>query len=429
MDESKTPELTVDCEFRDLIRPLLKDEYRHLEAALLADGCREPITVWKGIIVDGHNRYEICRRLGIPFEVRERHFDNREEAIIWICANQLGRRNISDETRRYLIGKRYEAEKVIAGRRNYSGWNQYRKREQSGDLPYEVIEPDAQQERIRTSQRIGEEYHLAHGTVEKYGAYSKAVDQIAKKDPSMLPRILSGRYKISHENVLALSRMSQQEVKRFGRQMKAMRQSSTVVPYGVSRSQLGQITPKPQITLQPGIKNMPDFDPDAAIAGLTLTIPSWTSSINRALNSSNMNTVSIKARTNLQQALMNLQATIAVFAKAADGDVHIQANVAVHHAEGHGAGRSILVADNLLRIEEVDARVAPGLTAEGKPIEGGFQNGFHLVAIERAAEEAGFVALFKDILARLGAEIDDFFPDPRSSCTGRRPRRQHCRPK
>ena len=287
MDDSKTPELTVDCEFRDLIRPLLKDEYRHLEAALLADGCREPITVWKGIIVDGHNRYEICRRLGIPFEVRERHFDNREEAIIWICANQLGRRNISDETRRYLIGKRYEA-----------------------DLPYEVIEPDAQQERIRTSQRIGEEYHLAHGTVEKYGAYSKAVDQIAKKDPSMLPRILSGRYKISHENVLALSRMSQQEVKRFGRQMKAMRQSSTVVPYGVSRSQLGQITPKPQITLQPGIKNMPDFDPDAAIAGLTLTIPSWTSSINRALNSSNMNTVSIKARTNLQQALMNLQATI-----------------------------------------------------------------------------------------------------------------------
>ena len=97
MDDSKTPELTVDCEFRDLIRPLLKDEYRHLEAALLAEGCREPITVWKGIIVDGHNRYELCRRLGIPFEVRERHFDNREEAIIWICANQQGRRNISEQ--------------------------------------------------------------------------------------------------------------------------------------------------------------------------------------------------------------------------------------------------------------------------------------------------------------------------------------------
>lgn len=127
MDKPKTPQLTIDREFRDLIRPLMKDEYRYLESTLISEGCQEPITVWKGIIVDGHNRYEICTRLGIPFDTRERHFDNREEAIIWICARQLGRRNISDETRRYLIGKRYEAEKVIAAKRNYNGWNQYRK--------------------------------------------------------------------------------------------------------------------------------------------------------------------------------------------------------------------------------------------------------------------------------------------------------------
>lgn len=310
MDEHNPTELIIDREFRDLIRPLMKDEYRHLEENLLADGCREPLTVWKGIIVDGHNRYEICSRLGIPFEVRERHFDNREEAIIWICANQLGRRNISDETRRYLIGKRYEAEKVIAGRRNYSGWNQYRKREESGDLPYEVIDPEAQPEKIRTSQRIGEEYHLAHGTVEKYGTYSKALDAIAKKDPAMLPRILSGRYKISHDNVLALSRMSAHEVKKFGKQMKTTKRSSPVVPYVVGRSHLGQITPEPHIPIQTGIKNMPDFDPDAEITGLTLTIPSWTSSINRTRNHTDLNTISLKARMNLQHALFNLQATI-----------------------------------------------------------------------------------------------------------------------
>ena len=55
-------------------------------------------------------------------------------------------------------------------------------------MPYEVIDPDAQQEKIRTSQRIGEEYNLAHGTVEKYGTYSKAIDAIAKmciRDRSM----------------------------------------------------------------------------------------------------------------------------------------------------------------------------------------------------------------------------------------------------
>ena len=310
MDKPKTPQLTIDREFRDLIRPLMTDEYRYLESTLLSEGCMEPITVWKGIIVDGHNRYEICTRLGIPFDTRERHFDNREEAIIWICSRQLGRRNISDETRRYLIGKRYEAEKVIAAKRNYNGWNQYRKREHSGDLPYEVIDPDAQQEKIRTSQRIGEEYHLAHGTVEKYGTYSKAIDAIAKKDPTMLPRILSGRYKISHDNVLALSRMSPQEVKKFGRQMKAMKKCSVYVPYGVARSQLGQVVPEPPVQVKPEIKNMPDYDPDAEVTGLTLTIPSWATSISRTRSNTDLSSISIKARMNLEHALFNLQATI-----------------------------------------------------------------------------------------------------------------------
>ena len=316
MDDSKNSDLTVDSEFRDLIRPLLKDEYRRLEENLLADGCREPIIIWKGVIVDGHNRYEICTRLGIPFRTQERHFDNREEVISWICANQLGRRNISDETRRYLIGKRYEAEKIIAGRRNYSGWNQYRKREQSEDLPYEVISPDEQQEKIRTSQRIGEEYHLAHGTVEKYGTYSKAVDLVAKKDPTMLPRILSGRYKISHDNVVALSRMSAPEVRKFSKQMKSTRKASTVVPYVVSRSQLGQIAPETPPPLQTAIKTMPDFDPDAEITGFTLTIPSWTSSIKRTRSNSDLRSISLTARMNLRHALFGLQAAIDEFLRA-----------------------------------------------------------------------------------------------------------------
>ena len=281
-----------------------------LEQNLLDDGCREPLTVWNGTIVDGHNRYEICRRLGIPFEVREHHFETREEAIIWICTNQLGRRNISDETRKYLIGKRYEAEKVMCSKRNQNGWNQYRKREETGDLPYEVFDPNGSAERIRTSYRLGEEYHLAHGTVEKYGTYSKAIDQIARKEPSMLPKILSGRYKISHDNVVALSRMSASEVRRFGKSMKAMKKASPFIPYGVSRSQISRIAPPETPTIQTAIKNMPEYDPDAEITGLTLTIPSWANSINRTKSNTDLSCISLKARMSLEHALFDLQATI-----------------------------------------------------------------------------------------------------------------------
>ena len=92
--------LEIDPEFKTLIRPLRKDEYLQLEVNLTVDGCREPIITWNNIIIDGHNRYEICNRLHIPYAVRKMPFENREQAIVWICSNQLGRRNITEETRR-----------------------------------------------------------------------------------------------------------------------------------------------------------------------------------------------------------------------------------------------------------------------------------------------------------------------------------------
>lgn len=88
--------LKTDEEFKHLIRPLRQREYTQLEQNILSDGCRDPIVVWNDIIVDGHNRYEICMRCDIPFEVKEMEFECREAAIAWICANQLGRRNITE---------------------------------------------------------------------------------------------------------------------------------------------------------------------------------------------------------------------------------------------------------------------------------------------------------------------------------------------
>ena len=119
--------LNTDNEFQQLIRPLTSEERKQLEANIVADGCRDPITVWNGIIIDGHNRYEICHNHNIPFNIHKMNFDSREDVIQWICANQLGRRNISEEARKFLIGKQYETEKVINARRNEKGYNQYKK--------------------------------------------------------------------------------------------------------------------------------------------------------------------------------------------------------------------------------------------------------------------------------------------------------------
>lgn len=66
-----------------------------------------PLIVWNGTIVDGHNRYKIVQEHPeIIFTVHEKDFDNRYEALVWICNNQLGRRNLTPVQKKMLVGDR-----------------------------------------------------------------------------------------------------------------------------------------------------------------------------------------------------------------------------------------------------------------------------------------------------------------------------------
>jgi N6-adenosine-specific RNA methylase IME4 len=91
--------LKIDPEFRALIPPLKPVEREQLEANLVANGCRDPLVVWRGILIDGHNRHEICGRRGIPFHTVEVALESREHVLLWIEENQLGRRNLTDDQR------------------------------------------------------------------------------------------------------------------------------------------------------------------------------------------------------------------------------------------------------------------------------------------------------------------------------------------
>jgi hypothetical protein len=89
-------DIRIDPEFRDIAPPLAADERAQLESLLVAEGCRHPLVLWDGVIVDGHNRYAICTANDIPFETEDWEFESRDDAIIWIVDNQKGRRNVSD---------------------------------------------------------------------------------------------------------------------------------------------------------------------------------------------------------------------------------------------------------------------------------------------------------------------------------------------
>ena len=297
--------LKTDEEFKHLIRPLRRTEYMQLEQNIMADGCRDPIVVWNDTIIDGHNRYEICVRHNIQFDTKEMEFECREAAIAWICANQLGRRNITEETRKFLIGMQYENEKIVSRIRNKLGKNQHSVIDSISDDEF-----DDAACRHWTAQRIAEENNVSAGTVQKYAIFTRALEKIGKKEPKLVPKILSGQYKIAHKHVIEMAELSEDDLKRINR--KIDRNPADFMHYKATR----QITPGKSETsnsetpVGPSVKDMPKFDPDAEISSLTLTIPSWQSSIERAKSTSDLNIVSMRAKGNLMKALNELRNTI-----------------------------------------------------------------------------------------------------------------------
>ncbi len=87
--------LQVDPNFKSLIRKLSKQEYQELEKSILSEGCRDPLVLWNGVLLDGHNRYRICKKNNIPFKTVQLSFEDRLEARIWILKISLSRRNLS----------------------------------------------------------------------------------------------------------------------------------------------------------------------------------------------------------------------------------------------------------------------------------------------------------------------------------------------
>ena len=109
--------ITINEDFAKLIPPLTEDEYSRLEQSILEEGCRDALILWGDILIDGHNRYRICTKHNIPYEMRQMEFENRDNVLLWIMKNQLSRRNLNDFQRIELVRKCEEAVKAQAKER------------------------------------------------------------------------------------------------------------------------------------------------------------------------------------------------------------------------------------------------------------------------------------------------------------------------
>ena len=196
--------LAIDPEFASKIPPLREEELKQLEENILADGVViNPLIIWDGVIVDGHNRYRILQKHPeIQFTTYEKAFSDRYEAIAWICKNQLGRRNLTPQQFKYLIGQQYEAEKCTS---NYNG-----NRFTSGDKS-RCVQNEHTYKPERTAERIARENNLSDSYVRRAEHFAKGVDAAEEAVPGIKQEILTGSIKPTEKAVAAIAKAPPEE--------------------------------------------------------------------------------------------------------------------------------------------------------------------------------------------------------------------------
>ena len=190
----EAPIVNIDAEFKKLIPPLTKEERSQLEENIRVEGCRDPLTVWKGhnILLDGHNRYEICDQYGIEFFISEIELSDRAVAQNWIIRNQLGRRNLTPEAVSYFRGKLYNELKAAV--KNPDGKNQHSEVTGQSDRKPE------------TAERLTTELKVSPRTIRRDGQYATAVDTLVEVvGDEVRPRLLARESKLTKKKTLELA--------------------------------------------------------------------------------------------------------------------------------------------------------------------------------------------------------------------------------
>lgn len=206
-------DIAIDASLKRQLDPLTKAELEHLRESLLSEGCREAIAVWAtnfqldccgcsqtdvnrfrvnehdavvctrcqqpvtrydAVLIDGHNRYEICDQHNIPLKIKPMLFASRSEVEDWIDRNQVGKRNLSLEAFRIVTGRIYLRRKRKHG--NEGGEQDRRLKHQVEVLANDVTKqlPVA----IDTAAEVAQELGVSKATVQRNAQRAEVHDRM-----------------------------------------------------------------------------------------------------------------------------------------------------------------------------------------------------------------------------------------------------------
>lgn len=192
------PAIVIDPEIETLLVPHAPHERALLEEALLADGCRDPLVVWKGrgILLDGHARLAVCRRHALPFAVVEIDLPDRAAAVAWVLTRTLARRHLRPIAVAYYRGVLHRLTVAPPGTRV--------------DLdPGHVV---------RSAAALARESGVDERTLRRDARLAAALDAVAGSlGDGFRTSVLTGAARLTRRDISALAAMTAVERRRFAR--------------------------------------------------------------------------------------------------------------------------------------------------------------------------------------------------------------------
>jgi len=184
-------------ELQEFIRPLTTEQYTQLEQNIIQHGCQDALVLWETteydlgrgetetpvyLLVDGHNRYTICKTNRIDFKITLKVFASIDDVKEYMIDLQIGRRNLSLEEESYYRGLKYNSQKKNRGI---------------------ALQVNANEEQvINVAENLALTYNVSSRTIKNDGKFADGMSKLSK---SLREEVLQGVSKISRKDVQALS--------------------------------------------------------------------------------------------------------------------------------------------------------------------------------------------------------------------------------
>lgn len=301
--------LTIDRSFSKIWIPPFREGADIPDCHVCQDFNIPPIITYRHTIVSGILAYRYYHLHKIPFTYEERRFFSINQAVTYSCLESLNKENLNEEKFRYCVGRLYIAQKRLLS-------EHYPIQEQ---CPLQTFVKN--QSRYVTAALLPAERSLSHSVIYKCSLYSAAIDEIDRKAPEIADEILLGDFKLSYNDIIEFCKLSPEGIRFAYRRIKNGADAACFLT-AASRIKPKRHTKSKASDVYPEIKRMPKYDPDAEISSLALTIPMWTSSINRTKSIAKFHAASKDALARLEQQLVSLRQCIEEMQVKIQEDAH-----------------------------------------------------------------------------------------------------------